>query len=112
MPESASESRPARGPIGDTGDQAPPTMRPPPKVHAGPLEREDVAVLDATRTCSVCHRQRTRGSQDPATEIFVCAECHADAKQFIEIQDAICSAFAGADDATEPSHKDPYRQHR
>ena len=36
--------------------------------------------------CSVCQRQRTRGSRDDTGEIFICVDCQADAAQFIEIE--------------------------
>lgn len=39
--------------------------------------------------CSVCRRQRTSGSRDQKGEIFICVDCVADAKTFIEMQDAI-----------------------
>jgi hypothetical protein len=56
-----------------------------------------VAVPRDVATCSVCGRQRTRGSRDQTGEIFVCVDCQADAKKFIEIQDAIWDPAGDAD---------------
>ena len=50
---------------------------------------EDVAVPRTALTCVVCHRLRVRGSFSEAGDVFICAECQADAKQFIEIQGSI-----------------------
>ena len=74
--------------------------------------REDVAVPRDVATCSVCGRQRTRGVRDQTGEIFVCVGCQADAKKFIEIQDAIWDPIGGADmragelsnEAEKPDH--------
>lgn len=58
--------------------------------------------------CAVCRRQRTRGSHDETGEIFICVECEADAKQFIEIQDAIWgSAGDTSEEAGPPSDQGP-----
>ena len=56
---------------------------------AGSRRREDVVVPRAPVSCSVCRRHRTLGSCDESGEIFICADCQADAKQFIEIQDSL-----------------------
>ena len=66
----------------------------------------------AVATCSVCRRQRTRGPRDQTGEIFVCVDCRADAKKFIEIQDAIwdpavdtdTSADEISNEAEKPEH--------
>ena len=52
----------------------------------------------APATCAVCHRQRALGSYDDNGEIFICVECQANAKQFIEIQDAIWREACDTDD--------------
>ena len=48
--------------------------------------------------CAVCQRSRTRG--DRAGDVFICAECQADAKQLIDIQDSIWVEATEAGDAT------------
>jgi len=58
-----------------------------------------VAVPRDRTSCSVCGRQRTRGSRDKTGEIFICVDCQADAKKFIEIQDAIWDSPGDADKA-------------
>ena len=69
--------------------------------HVRSKRREDVAVAESPRSCSVCQRPRTRGSYDPAHDVFICAECMRDAKQFIEIQDSIWEK-AGGDEPRDP----------
>jgi hypothetical protein len=71
-----------------------------------------VAVPRDVAACSVCGRQRTRGLRDQTGEIFVCVDCQADAKKFIEIQDSIWAAAGDADtragelsnEAQKPEH--------
>ncbi len=41
------------------------------------------------RSCSVCRRESNDGSHDVTGEVFICAACEADAKQFLAIQDAM-----------------------
>lgn len=59
-------------------------------------------------TCAVCQRLRTRGCHNHAGDVFICAECEADAKQFIEIQDDIWveadEPGATTDETDEPTH--------
>ena len=55
-------------------------------------------------TCALCERLRTRGSHNHAGDIFICAECQADANQFIEIQDSI-SVQAGEAESTDETKK-------
>jgi hypothetical protein len=83
--------------------------------NAGSLgRREDGAVPPSVETCAVCHRSQTRGSRNQDGDIFnqdgdifICAECQADAEQFIEIQDTLWpkAGFAGesTDGATTPT---------
>jgi hypothetical protein len=54
-----------------------------------PAKREDGAMPPSVETCVVCHRSQTRGSRNQDGDIFICAECEADAEQFIEIQDTL-----------------------
>ena len=76
--------------------------------NAGSLEkRDDGVVPPSVETCAVCHRSQTRGSRNQDGDIFICAECQADAEQFIEIQDTLWlkAGFAGesTDGATTPT---------
>jgi hypothetical protein len=50
---------------------------------------EDVGVADSAGICAVCHRSRTRGGRNDAGDVFICAQCQADAAQLIAIQDSI-----------------------
>lgn len=50
---------------------------------------EDVGVADSAGICAVCHRSRIRGGRNAAGDVFICAQCQADAAQFIAIQDSI-----------------------
>jgi hypothetical protein len=58
-------------------------------------------VAECSCSCSVCQRSRTRGSYDQAHDVFICAECERDAKQFIEIQDSIWDK-GGEDEPRDP----------
>jgi len=50
---------------------------------------EDVGVAEPARICAVCHRSRIRVARTDASDVFICAQCQADAAQFIAIQDSI-----------------------
>jgi hypothetical protein len=51
---------------------------------------EDVGVSESAAICAVCHRSPTRGDRDAAGDnMFICAQCRADAAEFIAIQDSI-----------------------
>lgn len=69
--------------------------------------REDDAVPPSPETCVVCHRSRSSGSRNQDGDIFICAQCEADADQFFEIQKAIWppAVVAGesTDEATTPA---------
>jgi hypothetical protein len=77
--------------------------------HQSPVPgtREDGAVPPSVETCAVCHRSQTRGSRNQDGDLFICAECQADAEQFIEIQDTLWleAGFAGesTDGVTTPT---------
>ena len=58
-------------------------------------------------TCAVCQRLRTRGSRNQAGDVFICAECQEDAKQFIEIQDSIWSKTPEPGTPTTETDKPP-----
>ncbi len=45
-------------------------------------------MVETGAICAVCHRRRIRGDRTDAGDVFVCAGCQADARQFIAIQDA------------------------
>ena len=64
------------------------------------VTREDVAVAESVVVCAVCHRLRTRGAHSLVGDVFVCAECQADAAQFIDIQDSGGGEADQAADAT------------
>ena len=69
------------------------------------MTREDAAVLRSAVSCAVCQRSRTRGSHSHAGDVFICAECQADAKQFIEIQDSIWVDAGEAGESTDENDK-------
>ena len=70
-----------------------------------PTRREDAAVPRSAVTCAVCQRRRTRGSHNHEGDVFICAECQADAKQFIEIQDSIWVEVGEAGESTDETDK-------
>jgi hypothetical protein len=48
--------------------------------------------------CAVCRRSLVRSDPNHLGDAFICAECQADATQFIDIQDLIwCEANQTAD---------------
>jgi hypothetical protein len=58
-------------------------------------------------TCADCQRSRTRGSHNHTGDIFISAECQADAHQFIEIQDSIwvqAGEAESTDETEKPAH--------
>ncbi len=66
-----------------------------------PGKREDGAMPPSVETCAVCHRSQSRGSRDQDCDIFICAECEADAEQFIEIQDTLWPEAGVAGESTD-----------
>ena len=50
--------------------------------------REDAVVRRFGTTCVVCRLSRRDDAQHEG-DVFICAQCQADAKQFLEIQDRI-----------------------
>ena len=66
---------------------------------------EDVAVPRASTTCVVCHRLRGAGSFNDAGDVFICTECQANAKQFIEIQDGIWAEIPEPSDSGDQTDK-------
>ncbi len=62
------------------------------------MTREDAVMSRSGVICAVCQRSQTRG--DHAGDVFICAECQADAKQLIDIQDSIWVEATEAGDAT------------
>jgi len=46
-------------------------------------------VAESASICAVCHRKRIRGDHNQGGDVFICAECQADAAQLIAIQDSI-----------------------
>lgn len=71
-----------------------------PKRQLGGL-REDGAVPPTVESCVVCHRLRSSGSRNQDCDIFICAQCEADADQILEIQDAIWPPAVVADESTD-----------
>ena len=55
------------------------------------LAREDVAVAESAVIGAVVIGPRNRGDHNQVGDVFICAECQADATQFIDIQDSIPS---------------------
>lgn len=51
--------------------------------------REDVAVSESASICAACHRTRIRGDDNHGGDVFICAQCQADAAQLIAIEDGI-----------------------
>ena len=46
-----------------------------------------------------------RGSFSEAGDVFICAECQADAKQLIEIQDSVWAETAETSESSDGTHK-------
>jgi len=57
-------------------------------------------VSPSVEICAVCHRSQTRGSRNQDGDIFIFAECQADAEQFIEIQDTLWLEAGAAGEST------------
>jgi hypothetical protein len=75
----------------------------PPKRRLSGL-REDGAVPPSVETCVVCHRLRGSGSRNQDGDIFICAQCEADADQLFKIQDTIWPAAGeSTGEATTPA---------
>ncbi len=55
--------------------------------------------------CVVCHRSRGHGSFNDAGDVFICTECQANAKQFLEIQDSIWAEIAEPSDSSDQTDK-------
>ena len=66
---------------------------------------EDVAVPRTPATCVVCHRLRGAASFNDAGDVFICTECQANAKQFIEIQDSIWAEIPEPSDSSDQTDK-------
>jgi hypothetical protein len=60
-----------------------------PRFAGSATRNREAVVMAGHLICGVCRRQRTEGSLDEAGEVFVCTSCQADAKQFLEIQQAL-----------------------
>jgi hypothetical protein len=60
-----------------------------PGAHAAraPERLDDLDVSEPAQECIVCQQIRPRGAYDHEQDVFVCAGCQRDAKQFLEIQD-------------------------
>lgn len=67
--------------------------------HAG--LSEDGVVSPSAENCDVCHRLRSSGSRNHDGDIFICAQCEANADQLFEIQDAIWSPTVAAGEPTD-----------
>ena len=61
--------------------------------------------LDLPSPASSVSGHGTPGSHNHARDVFVCAECQADAKQFIAIQDSICVEAGEAGESTDETDK-------
>ena len=61
--------------------------------------REDGSV-PSRETCVVCHRLCGSGSRNHDGDIFICAQCEANADQLVEIQDAIWPPAVAAGEPT------------
>jgi len=73
------------------------------------MAREDAAMpRSPVVVCAVCRQSRIRGGHNHASDVFICADCHADATQFIEIQDSIWGGAgavgASTGDTDKPAH--------
>ena len=69
------------------------------------MRREDGVVSGSAMMCAVCRRKRTRGARNRAGDIFVCVECQADARQFIEIQDSVWREVGEAGESSDDVDK-------
>lgn len=65
-----------------------------PSAGAQRSAREDAAVRRSAPSCAMCQRSLRDGSQRDARDVFICAQCQADAKQLFEIQDRIWAGFS------------------
>ena len=74
------------------------------------IPREHEAVPRSHDTCAVCRRSRTRRSQSHASDVFICAQCCADAKQLIEIQESIWGEPGDASDSANEPDKPARRE--
>lgn len=67
-------------------------------------EREDATVRRSSPTCAVCQPSLRDGSQRDSLDVFICAQCQADAKQLFEIKTAFGPASAKqAGQSTSPT---------
>ena len=58
-------------------------------------------------TCAVCHRSRMRGAYSHAGDVFICIECRAGARQFIEIQDSFWRDGSETSQSSDKTDKPP-----
>jgi hypothetical protein len=63
--------------------------------------REDEAVRRSATTCVVCQLSIRDDSQHDPADVFICAQCQADAKQLFEIQDRIWPGTSEAGRSSE-----------
>ena len=69
-------------------------------------------MTESVAICAVCYRSRSRGGRNAAGDVFICAQCQADAAQFIAIQDSIIEearqlAAVRPDSDDEQNHQGP-----
>ncbi len=63
-------------------------------------KRVEGSVAPIVETCVVCQRLRSSGSRNQDRDIFICAQCEADADQLFEIQDTIWPVAGVAGEST------------
>jgi hypothetical protein len=85
------------------------TRTTPPLAAESRARREDASVARSADICAVCQRPRTRGPHSQAGDVFICADCEAAAKQFIEIQDRMW-VEAGQEGESTDETDDPARR--
>ena len=67
-------------------------------------------MTESVAICAVCHRSRSRGGRNAAGDVFICAQCQADAAQFIAIQDAIIEEARQIAAVSRDSDDEQHRQ--
>lgn len=67
-------------------------------------------MAESAAICAVCHGSRIRGDRADAGDVFICAQCQADAAEFVAIQDSILEEGRQAAEARRHSSDEQHRQ--
>ena len=63
-------------------------------------------MVETGAICAVCHRWRIHGDRTDSGDVFICAGCQADARQFIAIQDATWGEAAQTSVTSDSSNEE------